>query len=472
MNSQREQAIVIGGSMAGLLAARVLSDHFQQVTIIERDQLPDEGVYRNGVPQSRHLHTLLVQGQRIMETMFPGFSDEMAAEGAPEVTWGIGNVFLTTGGYAQPQDSGIKSNLLARVELEWLVRKRIYQIENIRFITERDVRGLIATADGKAVIGVETESRTDHRVEQIFAQLVVDASGRGSKAPEWLQTLGYDAPPETVINAHTGYATRWYEIPADASNDWAIVIQPRPGEKLYRGGGLLVMDGNRWVVTLLGANGDYPPTDEEGFMAFAKSLPGPDIYEAIKDAKPITSIYGYRKLENRMRHYERLTRRPEGFVVTGDAACALNPIYGQGMTASAMEAEMMGKLLRRYNGRSLAGFPAAFQKDLRRVADGPWLMATSEDMRYPDVEGQRPNAVMHLMHRYLDLLAKAIPYDKKVTMAFVKGMNLLEHPSVMMHPAIVARVLLRTWQMRRNRQSGNQQYQQSLPHQAGNVSGL
>lgn len=449
MSNNREHAVVIGGSMAGLLAARVLSNHFGRVTIIERDTLPQSGEHRGGVPQSRHLHTLLVQGQHTLEKLFPGFSAEMSSVGAPEVTWGVDNIFLTTGGYAQQYDMGIQNNLLSRVELEWLVRKRVQNIANITFLTERDVRGLIASDDHQTVLGVEIESRQDHQVEQIMADLVVDASGRGSKAPEWLQSLGYGAPQETVINAHTGYATRWFERPANGTNNnWAIVIQPRAAEKLYRGGGLMLMEGNRWVVTLLGANGDYPPTDEAGFMEFAKTLPGADIYNAIKDAKPISPIYGYRKLENRMRHYEKLSRRPDGLIVTGDAACAFNPIYGQGMTAAALEADLLDTLLQKH-ANAMAGFPAAFQKGLRRVADGPWLMATSEDMRYPDVEGQKPNAVIRLMHRYLDLLARAIPYDRHVALAFVQGMNLLKHPSVMMRPDIVTRVLLRTLQMRR-----------------------
>jgi 2-polyprenyl-6-methoxyphenol hydroxylase-like FAD-dependent oxidoreductase len=451
----RNHAIVIGGSMAGLLAARVLSDHFNKITIIERDHLPDEAEHRAGVPQARHLHALLAKGQRLLEDFFPGFADDMNATGAPSGEWGESNAVNTTGGWTQRFHSGIFTNLTGRVSLEWIVRRRVGQIPNIRFMQEMDVSGLIATANRTRITGVSVTSRADQSSSNLFADLIVDASGRRSQAPEWLVALGYNAPEETIINAFCGYASRWYKRPANPRFDWkAVAIQPRAKAKLYRGGGFLEVEDGQWVVTILGANKDYPPTDDEGFLNFARSLADPMIYDMIKDAEPISPIYGYRRLENRMRHYERLSRRPENFIVTGDAACAFNPIYGQGMTAAALEAVELDKLLRHFQGSHLTGFAAQFQRKLAKVTSGPWLMATAEDLRYPDVEGDKPGLMTRFIHRYFDLVAYTMPYDNVVTKAFFEAMNLLKSPTAsMMAPNVVFRVLRHSLRRQRQLQS-------------------
>jgi 2-polyprenyl-6-methoxyphenol hydroxylase-like FAD-dependent oxidoreductase len=435
-------AIVIGGSMAGLLAARALSDHFDRVTVIERDQLPDEPAYRSGVPQARHLHGLMVRGQRTLDKFFPGFTQDLVEAGAPPVVWGLAGFFFTTGGATQRFDTGITSNIVARVELEYLVRRRVSAIPNVHFLIEADVGGLLTNTDKSVVTGVRIESRADHTIQELFADLVVDASGRSSKTPEWLTELGYSAPDETVIDAHCGYSSRWYEIPDNPTfSDYLIAVQPRTKEKLYRGAGLLRVDAKRWVVTLIGGNRDYPPTEEAAFMEFAKSLPSPAIYDAIKDAKPITPIYGYRRLENRRRHYERLSRRPENFIVMGDAACAFNPIYGQGMTTAAIQAEMLSELLKGYSPKGLNGFADNFQKRLFRLTKNPWLLSITEDLRYPDVEGAKPDLMTRFSQRYFDLVAMAMAQDNTVAKAFYEAMNMLTPPTAMMRPAILLRVL-------------------------------
>lgn len=445
MKMTPNRAIVIGGSIAGLLAARVLSDHFDYVTVIERDKLPQNADHRKGVPQSNHLHTLLVKGQQIMENLFPSFTAEMTAAGAPLARWGQDGLFVTTGGRTQFFETDITTNILTRVSLEWLVRRRVMELPNVSFQTEYDVTGLIAS--GERVTGVQVKSRTHHTGETVYADLVVDASGRRSHTPEWLQNLGYDTPTETIINAHTAYATRWFEVPADTELKLKVIaIQPRPAEGCYRGGGLLQTEGNRWVVTMIGANGDYPPTDEAGWLEFARSLPDPLIYNAVKNATPISPIYGYRNLENQRRHYDKLKRQPDNFVVIGDSFCALNPFYGQGMTTAALQAIELDQTLRQHNNRDFAGLPARFYKRLAGIIEPAWLMATSEDMRYPGVEGQKPDIFTRMVHRYFDLFAKAMPHDIHVTYSFFEAMNLLKSPiATMMHPAIVLRVLRQTW---------------------------
>ncbi|MBL8162699.1 MAG: FAD-dependent monooxygenase [Anaerolineae bacterium] len=464
MTAKFEHAVVMGASITGLLAARALSETFERVTVIDRDRLPESGEYRSGVPQSRHLHTLLVRGQQILDELFPGFSNDIAASGAPEVEWGVNHTYVTPAGLAQTAPTGIKSNQVTRAELEWLVRHRVMNLPNVRFLSETEVSGLITSADHRDVMGVYINARGDQHTTQMLANLVVDASGRKSKLPDWLREMGYDAPAETVVNAHTGYATRWYTMPEAGPHDWAIVVQTRPAEKLYRGGGLMQMEGGRWVVTLLGANGDYPPTDEQGFMDYARSLASPMLYEAIKDAEPITPIYGYRKLENVARHYERLTRRPENLIVMGDAAIALNPIYGQGMSKSAMEALLLRDLLAKT--RDLRGFAATFQKRLPRVSAGAWMMATAEDMRYPAVEGALPGLVMRMSHAYLDMVIATIASDVAIGRAFVEVLNLMKPPTYMLRPDIAARVFGAALRRRFTRRTPRRESGEFTPAQA------
>lgn len=436
---QRTHALVIGGSMAGLLAARALSDYFEQVTVLERDRLPDSADFRSGVPQGRHLHALLGEGQRVLESFFPGFTAELDAMGAPRMNWGRDTASLTPGGWVKRIHTPITTNVATRIGLEWLTRRRAAALPNVTFVQEVEVEGLLASAG--RVTGVALRSRRDGSTRTVEADFVVDASGRKSNAPEWLAALGYDAPEETMVNSFVGYATRWYE--ADRDFDWVtLIINARPKENLKRGGGIIRVEGNRWLVTLAGVNKDYPPNDEAGFLEYARSLASPIVYEIIRDAKPLSPIYGFRYEGSRRRHYERLARRPENFIVIGDAACSFNPIYGQGMTVAAQSAEALAGLLRQYQEReNLNGLAAQFQRALFSVSERAWLMATGEDLRYPGTEGKRPGMMGRFIQRYLDRLLTLLPHDEVIALAFLEAMNLSKPPAALLHPALMLRVL-------------------------------
>jgi 2-polyprenyl-6-methoxyphenol hydroxylase-like FAD-dependent oxidoreductase len=430
LSAKHGQALVIGSSIAGLLAARVLSDYFEQVTIIERDELPDEPAYRAGVPQAHHGHILLARGLRVLEDLFPGFSDELRAAGANEVNLGRDTVSLTAGGWLKRFDGSLYTFVLTRILLEWQLRRRVTQIPNIRFVPEMAVDGLTATADRAVVTGIEATSRRDHTRQTFSADLVVDASGRKSKAPEWLGTLGYAAPEETHVNSYLGYATRWYE--AVPGYDWQIMlIGARLGDNgQLRGGGILAVEGDRWLVTLAGMNKDYPPTDEVGFLEFAHSMASTAVYDAIKDATPISPVYGYR--------YEG---RPEHFILMGDAVCGFNPVYGQGMTVAALEAWELGQLLAERGTRDLTGFAAQFQRALLKTSEDAWLMATGEDLRFPGTQGDRPGALARFVQRYLERMLAVMPYDEVLSAAFLETANLMKPPASLLHPRLALRVL-------------------------------
>ncbi|NWG16128.1 MAG: FAD-dependent monooxygenase [Chloroflexi bacterium] len=432
-------AIVIGGSLVGLMAARVLADYFEQVTIIERDRFPAGPEPRAGVPQARHLHVLLARGNQIMQRLFPGLDAELDAAGVSRVELGYDTAIYTRGGWGPRFHSGIFTRSISRALLEHTVRARLLAYGRVSILEGWQADGLIAHPDGLRVTGVTIQARGGSaETRTLDAALVVDASGRASRAPEWLQSLGYDAPQETIINAFLGYASRWYEKPAGFATFWKDLLIASLPPYNARGGGLWEVEDGRWVVTLAGANRDYPPTDEAGFMDFARSLPVPDLYDAIRQARPLGEIYGYRRTENRWRHYERLSRWPEGFAVLGDAACGFNPIYGQGMTVGALQVEMLESCLRTGD---LPGVGWRFQKGMRAAVQAAWLMATGEDFRYPATEGGRPDLASRLVQRYVDRFQVLLADDTKMARAFLEVTNLMQPPESLFRPAFAWRVL-------------------------------
>jgi 2-polyprenyl-6-methoxyphenol hydroxylase-like FAD-dependent oxidoreductase len=439
------QAIVIGGSMSGLLAARVLADHYERVIVIERDHLPVAPTARAGVPQARHAHLLLLRGQRILEALFPDIQAELAAAGAPLLSLTADWAFFQHGAWSPRFTSPYYLRTCSRDLLEACVREWLRQRGNVRFLERQDVVGLLSSADRQQVVGVRVKSRSTGQEQALAAALVVDASGRESSAPAWLTALGYAAPQETTINAFLAYASRWYRRPASMSSGWQAVVVNGQAPNEPRGGVLCPVEGDRWIVTLGGIGGTYPPTDEAGFLEFARALPQPAIYEAIKHAEPLTPVYGYRRTENRLRHYEQLARRPDGFVLVGDAVCAFNPVYGQGMAVGAMAAEVLDQALREQRRRhadgDVIGLAHRFQHQLAQVNKTPWLLATGADLSWPTTVGGRPTRVDRLMQRYIDGVMQLMVHDQQTLCAFLEVIHLLRPPAALFHPMLMLGVL-------------------------------
>jgi hypothetical protein len=212
-----------------------------------------------------------------------------------------------------------------------------------------------------------------------------------------------------------------------------------------RGGAIFPIEGNRWLVSVAGGDRDYPPTDEAGFVEFARSLPTPTIYHAIKDAEAITPVYSYRGTENLLRHYDRLSRYPENLAVIGHAVCAFNPVYSQGMTVAALDAQMLDKCLQkqreRYPEGDLTGFARQFQQKLAKLHTVPWTFAISQDSRYRGSTGAKLNLPTRLTIDYMDLVLKVLVSDAKVCQAFLEVMHMIESPAVLFHPSIAVKAI-------------------------------
>ncbi len=441
-------AVVSGGSMAGMLAARVLADHFDRVTLVERDHFPEEPVFRKGVPQARHAHILLVRGRMILERLFPGLRDELLAAGAPIVDFSADFKLLSPTGWGPRFRSPFTTFSCSRELLDWSVRRQLAADGRVGFREECDVTELLSNADKTAVTGVRIRPRRRAedeaaRSEELRADLVLDAGGRESRAPQWLAVMGYPPAQETTVNSFLGYASRFYARPADLDTDWkALFIQARP-PNLPRGGALFPLEGDRWLVTLAGAGRDYPPNDDAGYLEFARTLASPILYEAIKDAQPLSPIYGYQRTENRVRHFDRMARWPEGFVALGDAVSAFNPIYGQGMTTAAVGAMILDATLRGTRSGDRRGLARRFQRQLAKRNADVWLMATGEDFRYPTTEGGKRSPMTRFMHGYIDRVLALSTQNRDVYNALVSVLHLLVPPMNLFHPGIAARVL---WQ--------------------------
>jgi 2-polyprenyl-6-methoxyphenol hydroxylase-like FAD-dependent oxidoreductase len=435
-------AVVIGGSMAGMLAARVLADHFATVILVERDRFPVGPEGRKGVPQGRHVHALLMRGRDILEDLFPGLQTELGAAGAPPLDAIDDFAWFSTAGWTVRFPSGLETRGCSRDLLDWAIRRRVAAYPRIQFREECDVTGLLPDAAGTGVAGVRVRSRATGAAaeEELRADLVVEASGRSSRAPAWLQALGYPAVEETVINPFIGYATRCYAPPAGFPAPWKALLVGADLPEMRRGGGIVPIEGNRWLVTLSGAGRDYPPTDERGFLEFARSLRTPALYEAIKDAQPLGPIAGYRATENRWRRYERLARWPERFVVLGDAACCFNPVYGQGMSAAALAAMTLDGCLRTGAG-DLRGVSRRFQRRLARTNSRLWLLATGEDFRCRETEGGRPGPLTRLVHRYMDRVILRATHDRAVRVRMLEVLHLLRPAQALVAPRIAWAVL-------------------------------
>lgn len=440
-----KSAIVIGGSIGGMVAARVLTDHFDEVVLVERDYLPGGSENRPGVPHARHLHFLMKRGLMILEDLFPGVKPDLLEAGCCVADQGKDVLYIYPYGPAPRDSMGLDFLTFTRPLLEATIRRHLLGNPKVSILEGHEVCGLVATEDGKTVTGVRVRPRNqadhdEYGSETVLSgDLVVDTSGRPSEGPQWLTALGYQAPEETVVDGFWGYATRLYEPPANWKADWKLTLCIPRAPYQPRAGVIQPIEGGRWLVTLAGVMRDYPPTDEEGFLQFAKSLSTSAIYDAIKDARPLTGIRGFRRTANRLRHFEKLPVMPRGFVAMGDSVCATNPVYGQGMSLACMAALDLGRWLQENGGE--AGDSLAFQKKVAKLVSAPFDMCAGADLRWPATQGGEITASVRFLQWYVDQILRLIPVSADVYRRFQRVNHLLDGPEALFHPAISMKIL-------------------------------
>lgn len=434
----RHRAVVLGGSLAGLFAANVLAEVYPEVLVVDRDELAGVEGPRRGVPHGRHAHGLVGRGQQILEKQFPGLTGDLEAAGvypgdfSGDIRWYFNGMRLS------PAQTGLLSVPCTRPVIERIVRSRLEKLPAVRFLEQYDIVGLETTPDAGRVTGARIHRHGGgSEPEVLSADLVIDATGRGSRTPVWLEELGYARPDEDKVKVDLAYTTRHYRVRRDTfGSDIAVIAAATPshprGALYYR----LPGDGDLVELSLTGMLGDHPPTDPDGFLDYVRSLPVTEIYEAIRDAEPMDDPVTFRFPASVRRRYERLTRFPEGLLVLGDAVCSFNPVYAQGMAIAAIEAGILAEQLR----ANPVPAPRDFFREISAEIDSPWEFAAIADLAYEGVEGRR-TAKVRMINAYVSRLQRAAVHDASLTNAFMRVAGLIDEPTALLTPGRILRTL-------------------------------
>lgn len=428
-------AVVVGGSIAGLLAAVALAEHAEQVTLVERDRYPDRPEPRKGVPQSKHTHLLLESGLVAMERFLPGLEAELIAAGALQVSSPTDYLQHMRGRWFSRGQGMSTSLCLTRPLLEHGIRARVLAHPKIIAVQATDVVGLTGSAE--RVTGVLLRERgrqpVDSEPTPLTADLVVDATGRSSRTPEWLDRIGATAPSQDRVESGMGYVTRVYRGgPTDELTDARLVYLV--GETM----GVVVVPvepAGTHMITFATPRGETLPTEGEAFEALADRQPHPVVRQWIDGSEPVSPVFGYLRTENVRRAYDRVV--PDGLLVTGDALCALNPVFGQGMSTAALDAVALDEsLAARLPNRST-------QTALLAASAQAWTISTGADKARPGVTGNASGRSVRdrLTGWYLARVQERCGVNPVVQATFRQVLALLAPPTELFRPAIVRSVL-------------------------------
>lgn len=433
MSRTLSHAIVLGGSAAGLFAARVLSPNAHRVTVVERDSLPDAALHRKGTPQSRHANNVQPRAVTLLERWFPGVTPELEAAGAVRVS---DETRVVMRGIRHARTRGAPTTLLmTRPVLDAVLRKRVRALPNVTLLTEHDVTGLQADPHGR-ITGVMLRGGEDQTT--LSGDLVVDAMGRGSRGGRWLAALGYDVPAATELRVDVHYASRLFERrPEDLDGDRLALVSPTVDNP--HGAVAFAVEGRGWLVTLFAYGGERPPTELEAFRAFARSLAAPDIGDLLTGARPLDDGAQFGYPTACLRRYDTVRALPDGYLCLGDTVCQLNPSYGQGITSAALQAEALDQALAA-NPRSLT---RRYYKLAVAAASRPFKLSWSADLDLPSVVGP-PSPTPAPIRAYLKRVMRAASHDPVVATAFRRVMGLVDAPPSLLRPSVAVRVLFGT----------------------------
>lgn len=430
------RAVVIGGSIAGLLTGQALSAAFDEVVVIDRDNLDttSSGV-RRGVPQARHPHTLLRRGEQILNTLFPGITDNLIRHGA--VVMPMDRVWWWQHrGYRAAVPDAAPLISCSRPLLEFLVREHVGGNGVVELRTGETVD--LVGSDG-AVSGVCVRDPSGGSTV-INADLVVDCSGRRSRADHWLTELGYPSPDVQVVQSDVRYTTRVFHrstsVRTDGAAGYFVISDPQAKRRF---GTAMPIEGDRWIITLAGLHGEGAPTDLAGYLTWAQTLPTAKIASIIEDERPIGAAVRHRLPGSEWRLFQRLAAHPRGFVCVGDSVCSLNALYGQGMTSAAVQVVALQQALARSDVMD-PEFARTFYRLSARAVSPAWTTATGADFVYPETRGHRPWPTK-MINRYVTQCVVAGQHDPTIATRLWDVANMVKSPASLLSPSALARMV-------------------------------
>lgn len=447
-----DRAVVLGGSVAGLCAARVLADAFEEVVVLERDSFPNEPVARDGAPQSSQPHVMLEGGRATLEDLFPGFSEDVMAEGGLRIDASTDLQEYNGGGYLSDPPSRLPTYCASRPLFEQVARRHIQAVEGVDLQGGQQFLDYVTDDSASAVTGVHYRDDSNEG-RTLSADLVVDATGRTSKTPTWLSDHGYDSPRVDEVTIDMTYSTvRVRRPPTDRG---MVLVAPDPPRT--RGGAMIPVEGDRWEVILQGVHGDTPPTERTKLVEFAESLPVSDVAECLRSqAWLCEQAQQYPYPASRRYRYESVQTFPDGLVITGDALASFNPIYGQGMSVAALDAVLLHHALAT---EGLDGLAARFFDRATTLLDGVWRTVVGGDFAFAETTGPKPRGT-DLANWYMKQLIERAQTDPLVSETFARMTRLEKPPSALLRPRIAWRVLRPTteradaWSLLNNTSAG------------------
>ncbi|MBO8191838.1 NAD(P)-binding protein [Streptomyces oryzae] len=437
-------AVVIGASLAGLTAARALANFMDRVTVVERDWVPRGAGRRRGVPQARHTHGLTTAAQHGLELLFPGILGELADAGAVVVRMTEDVLLLGPAGWLPRAESNLSSLSASRDLMDALIRDRLRADPKVTFLQQHDAV-LLEPGQQDTVTGVWVRGR-DRRVpggwgerRLLVADFVVDATGRASRAPQWLAELGYVPPRDTTVESRTAFATAVFAPPVGHVADWkSLLLTPAPGHPAC--GMLNPVEGGRWSVSVCSGDGSRPPTDHTGLLRAAGALRDPLLHDVLQAATPLGPVYSCGPSGNRWRHYEKLRRWPDQFLVVGDAVVALDPAHGQGMTVAVHCALVLDQLLAAHG--TAVGLGYRVRRAIAHRLSPVWEASTralraAHGEQDPRAGGWRAR----LGRRYAARIAAAAATERAAANLLLQQLQNAAAPSAALRPAVVRAAL-------------------------------
>ena len=437
-SAERKHAVIVGGSFAGLMTAAVLSRHYRQITLVEKDTVHHYPEARKGQSQAKHLHGLLPCALNILYDYFPDLFKEIVDNGGVVNDFGASMNWFTHGGFKKNVFLNINGVSLSRPLLDHLLRERVLALPNVRLLDNTAARAFIFSDDKQKIHGIRVEDKGTMRVTDLPSDLVVDCTGRGSRTPQWLKEMGYGEVPVDEVKINVTYTTRLYKRdPGDTRvRSWMACTPEAPKER--RNGAVFPIEGDKWIISVGGWHGDQATPNEKDFLEFLKTLPNPNIYDIASTSEPLSELIQYKYPVSIRRNYEKLHRFPMGLLVLGDAVSSFNPVYGQGISSACLQAVELDRLMKE-NVEEGKLAKLYFRRTLK-IKNKLWQMSTGEDFRFPETTGARPFGI-GLVNKFVSLVHRATIKDEVVCRTFLKVMGLIDPPTKLLRPNIVWRIV-------------------------------